>query len=93
MKVNGFPKIGKSSTTKSQCVACIKSSTKRAPIRQSHNQNTRPLELTHTDISGTISVPLIGNAHKFVVFFDVYLAMSSTYLILHKSQFLECLQG
>nr|QCC62380.1 integrase [Digenea simplex] len=88
--LDGIPAINRSTLEKHQCIPCIESTTKRAPIKQPQPRITQPLELTHTDMSGKLGVPTLGKAHYFAVFLDDATAMSAIYLLQHKSEFINC---
>lgn len=77
----------------SQFIPCIESKSRRAPIQHPVYRPTQLLKLKHTDMTGKISVPLLGGADYFVVFLDACSAMSSVYFIINRNQFLECLQA
>lgn len=91
--MDGVPSEASIDVKLPQCIACIESKSKRAPIQHPVYRSTKPLELTHTDMTGKISVPSLGGAHYFVVFLDACTAMSSVYFIINKNQLLECLKA
>lgn len=83
----------KKDTDKAQFTIYIDPETKRVPVQQSVYRHSRPLELTHTDISGRISKPSLRGAHYFVTFLDSCTAMSAVYFIRYKYKFMECLRA
>lgn len=87
------PSIEMPAPLNKQCTTCLVSKAKCAPIEKLQRRLTRPLELTHTDMSGKIGVPSLGGAHFFVVFLDDRTRMSSVYFWSEKSQFLGSFQA
>lgn len=92
-QVDGLPKLDRKLVNDLQCIPCIESKTKRAPIPVPTKRITKPLELTHTDISGKISVQSLGGCHYFVVFLDDATSMSAVYFLTKRSEFFDALKA
>lgn len=91
--IDGMEVIEKVDLKDHQCIPCIESATKRAPISIPKPRVTAPLDLTHTDISGKISTASIGGAQYFVVFLDDSTSMSSVYFLKERSEILTALKA
>lgn len=92
-QLSGIPQLSRKDFNDHQCTACIESKSKRSPISVPAKRHTNKLELTHTDMSGKISITSLGKAQYFIVFLDDATAMSAVYFISNKSQFLDCLKA
>lgn len=92
-KVNAVPSIKKLALFNLRFATCLVSKTKHPLIEHPQLRLTRPLELTHTDMSRKIGVPSLIGAHYFLVFVDNCTRMSSVYCISEKSQILQCLSA
>ena len=75
-----------------QFIPYIEGSTKRAPVPSVKKRNSQPLELTHTDISGKMSIPSLGGAEYYAIFFDDCTSISSVYFLRQKCELLSALQ-
>lgn len=63
-----------------QFIPCIQAKSVLEPVHQLVNGFTKPLELRHTDMTGSISKLLLGGAHYFVVSLDNCTGMRSTFV-------------
>lgn len=75
-----------------ELIPCLGSATKRALISWTVLRKTRPLELTHSDVSEKIGISSSENAKYFVVFVDDSIAVSIVY-ILKKSELLNAFKA
>lgn len=91
--VEGVPQFQRNELTQHQCIPCMESKSKRAPLPEPKPRHTQPLELTHTDMTGKLTVRSLGGAHYFTIFLDDSTAMSAVYFLQQKSEFLQCLKA
>ena len=58
-------KLGTNTNTNQDCYTCVKAKIKELPFKSGEIKSTRPLQLVHTDLSGSINIP---NRHRFRYF-------------------------
>ena len=68
---------------------CLAGKTTRKPFRQG-TRAEYPLQLIHSDICGPMSTRARHGALYFITFIDDYTHSGHVYLIVHKSEALEC---
>jgi len=74
------------------CEACIYAKQCRLPFNDSNTRATKPGELIHYDICGSMSVESYGGAKLMAVFVDDYSGFMFVKPIATKSQILETMQ-
>ena len=52
------------------CEVCIKGKAHKKAISTASAEATKPLELVHTDVCGSMDTPSIGGSRYFVTFID-----------------------
>ena len=89
---DGISGVDVSASKDHQCIPCLEFAKKRAPIPTPVPRQTKPLQLTHTDISGKISYESFGGYVYFAVFLDDNTARSAVYFLRQRSELLAALQ-
>jgi hypothetical protein len=72
-----------------ECEVCLLAKCNRLPFQHRKTKTTAPLELIHTDTSGTIRVPNIHNATSFLIFIDDFTRYAEVFLLKNKSEVLN----
>lgn len=66
----GLPKIQKRHLTEHECVPCLESASKQAPVYSLEHIAQDPLDFIYTDITGSIKPPTLANNKYVAVFLD-----------------------
>ena len=90
--VDGIHNFDRRHVKELQCIPCIEGGKKRSPIPKKTQRISTPLELTHSDMSGRISVASLSGAHYFAVFLDDHSAISAVYFLKQKSEYFICVR-
>ena len=87
---NSVPQFDRVALNKYQCVPCLTSKARRAPVSASTRTTNRPLELIHLKISGQVE----NSLHKFkytVVILDDFTAKSDISILKSRSELFDAL--
>ena len=72
-----------------ECKTCLMGKFTRKPFDRLEITTVRPLELIHTDLSGTIRVPAVDGVKYYLTFVDDYSRFTSVYLLKSKEHVFE----
>lgn len=72
-----------------ECKSCLLAKMTRQPHSSQEIRSSHVLELVHTDLSGIIRTPSIGNFRYFLSFIDDYSRYATVYLLKSKEEVLE----
>lgn len=72
-----------------KCDSCDLAKSIRLPFKSSSIKSTGPLDLIHTDTSGTIRIPNLNKFNSFITFTDDFSRHSFVYMLNDKSQVLD----
>lgn len=76
-------------TEKLDCEVCLVSKCHRLPFRKRSIKSTEPLQMIHTDTSGTIRTSNIHNYNSFLIFIDDFTRYTFVYFLKSKSEVLK----
>eukprot|EP00178_Gracilaria_changii_P007659 TRINITY_DN2408_c0_g1_i1.p1 TRINITY_DN2408_c0_g1~~TRINITY_DN2408_c0_g1_i1.p1 ORF type:complete len:739 (-),score=46.72 TRINITY_DN2408_c0_g1_i1:861-3077(-) len=83
----GLPQLSPTEVSNIYCTPCIEAGSRRAPLQQSTSTASKPLELTHTDLTGPINPPSLQGSRYIQVLLDDNTRVCSVYFLDRKSQF------
>ena len=66
---------------------------KRAPFKSKGSKSTKPLELVHSDVSGKMNTPSLGEGEYFLTFIDDYTHYTWVYVLKRKSEVFDKFQN
>lgn len=69
-----------------QCEVCAVAKCTSLPFEQSKTRPKNPLDIIHSDVSGIVRLPTVGNFNYFVTFIDGYSRYATIYLIKSKDE-------
>ena len=72
-----------------ECKVCLLAKMTRRPFKKSKIKTTAPLQIVHTDLSGIIRAPAVGNVKYFLTFIDDYSRFVTVYLLKSKDEVFE----
>ena len=72
-----------------ECKPCLLAKMTRKPHKSQEIESTHPLEKVHTDLSGIIRTPALGNYSYFLTFIDDYSRYTTVYLVRSKDEVCE----
>ena len=75
------------------CEACVNGKQKRAPFKSKGSKSTKPLELVHSDVSGKMDTPSLGEGEYFLTFIDDYTHYTWVYVLKWKSEVFDKFQN
>ena len=68
------------------CESCLEGKMTKRPFKAKRYRATKPLELVHTDVCGSMRVQARGGYEYFVTFTDEYSRYGFVYLMRQKSE-------